>query len=253
MHRVIIGAPFGNYITRDGITSTKGTFTSKKRAGPIKRTWKVLSTVRYYSRLQIWSNKLELPNPGIDDAEFNAEILSIHGFDSNDWRYVITKAISKRPLALELNLSCPNVTKTSINEAVKAAKYAKENFSEVIAKLSPIRWMDYVTPLMDLGVTKFHLCNTIATPGGGLSGRVLKQYSIWAVDEVKQKYGSSATVIGGGGITSIDDVLDYLKVGADHCSVASMLFNPFNWKKLSVFKNLIEGYYACRSDVRTST
>jgi hypothetical protein len=56
MHSLIIGAPFGNYITRKGVKSTIGTFTNENRAGILKRIWRVLSTVRYYHKLMLMVN-----------------------------------------------------------------------------------------------------------------------------------------------------------------------------------------------------
>lgn len=243
MSSLIIGAPFGNYITRDGILSTIGTYTSEYRAGIFKRIWRVIKTVRYSRKLGGWINKLGLPNPGIDylrpkDAE--GKILSIHGFDDYDWEKVIYKASKFNIFGLELNPSCPNVTKTKIEESVKAAKYAlKHTHRPVIVKLSPVRWMDFVVPLFDAGITNFHLCNTILCPGGGLSGKTLKQYSLWATAEVKQKYGDKVSIIGGGGITSADDIDDYLNAGATDVAVASMLLNPLNYHKLETFRDYI--------------
>jgi dihydroorotate dehydrogenase len=165
--------------------------------------------------------------------------LSIHGFFKSDWEILILRALEKDPEMLELNLSCPNVTKTSINEALEAAHYAYKLFgNRVIAKLSPVKWMEFVNPLTDLGVSTFHLCNTIASPGGGFSGKVLKQYSMWAVEEVRKKYGY-AHIIGGGGVTHLQDVKDYISAGADDVAVASMLFNPLNWGMLDIFKDYL--------------
>ena len=68
-----------------------------------------------------------------------------------------------------------------------------------------------------------------------ISGKPLKQYSLWAVGDLRQKYGSDVALIGGGGVTDTTDVVDYLKVGADHVAIASVLFNPFNWRKVKWF------------------
>jgi len=176
----------------------------------------------------------------LNKADACGKILSIHGFNEQEWSNLLMMAYNLRPLMVELNLSCPNVTKTAIKEAIWAGEIAKNLLGEiVIAKLSPLRWMDFARPLMGVGINKFHLCNTIPSPGGGLSGKVLKQYSLWAVEEVKQTWGNDVKVIGGGGITEISDIDDYIKAGADHVSVGSMLFNPFNWKKLEVFKTYL--------------
>ena len=244
INKLIIGAPFGNYITRKGVTSTIGTHTYHKRAGFLKRMWKVLSTVRYYPRPQSWIVKLGLPSPGIHSvtrSDCKNKILSIHGFDNYEWSRLIVDANRLEVPAIELNLSCPNVAGTSIQESIDAAKYAVHAFpGYVIAKLPPVRWMDFVRPLVDVGVTHFHLCNTIPTPGGGMGGKVLKQFSLWAVEEVRNTFGERVQIIGGGGITDLADVKDYVNAGADRVAVASMLFNPLNWSKLDEFREYLE-------------
>jgi dihydroorotate dehydrogenase len=242
---LVIAAPFGNYLRRPFATSTLGTYTREFRAGWTKRLWRIASTVRYNRRTQTWVNKLGLPNPGIghliDGApDLSTSIVSIHGFTEDDWVALALSLEHSRPLAVELNLSCPNVTATSINEGVKAAQAVLQVFDQyggegpqIIAKLPPIRWMDYGLALYDNGIQAFHLCNTIPTPGGGLSGKPLKQFSLWAIEEFRDEFGSSVFVIGGGGVTEVSDVLDYKKAGADSVAVGSMLINPFNWRKLS--------------------
>jgi dihydroorotate dehydrogenase len=235
MRKLIIGAPFGNYITCPDATSTLGTYTLNPKSG---RIWRSLLSVRYYWRIKSWVNKLGLPNPGIRTLKREDcinRILSIHGYSYDEWSKLIEFAIDLEPLSLELNLSCPNVTKVAIKEAVEAADLAHKLFGwRVIAKLAPIRWMDFVHPLVDVGIDWFHLCNTIDTPGGGISGKTLKQYSLWAVEEVRKTYDMTM-IIGGGGVTCVQDAKDYLNAGANQVSVASMLFNPLNWYRLPSF------------------
>lgn len=235
MHKLIISAPFGNYISISEVTSTIGTFTYQKRAGICNRIWKILSTVRYYSKLKEWINKLGLPNPGIlsiKSQDCIGKILSIYGFNKNEWENLIKISNQLNPIALEMNFSCPNVNKAAIKEITMASQFALRSCTfPIIAKLPPIRWMDFVHPLYKEGIRWFHLCNTIPTPSGGLSGKVLKQYSLWAIEEVKDLYRDTI-IIGGGGITNTNDIDDYLHIGAKHVSIASLLCNPFYIKKI---------------------
>jgi dihydroorotate dehydrogenase len=244
--KLIIGAPFGNYFRRPWVTSTRGTYTWDHRAGPVVRLWRVLKTVRYFRRTESWVNKLGLPSPSIRALGHEArtqpvhdDIVSIHGFNEVEWRCLAVAAGGLHPLAVEFNLSCPNVGQRHrvVGEALPAVRTAVGDGLTVIAKLPPLRWMDMAVPLFGVGVRHFHLCNTIPTPGGGLSGKPLKQYSLWAVEELRQRFGREVTLVGGGGVTCLADVKDYVKAGADHVAVASMLFNPFNWKKLEVFRD----------------
>lgn len=237
LERVIISAPFGNYLTFPGVTSTLGSFTRAKRGGVPRRIWRMLTTVRYYRRPQSWINRLGLPNPGIDAIRarrlpVEGKIISLYGFNKADWNALIFAACHYSHL--ELNLSCPNVEHTQVVEDVLAtvSLFPRDVF---IAKLPPLDWFALANPLYDAGIRTFHLCNTIQTPGGGLSGKVLKQYSLWAIREFRQKWGTKVRLIGGGGITSCLDIADYFKAGADHIALGSTLLNPFNHDKIPLF------------------
>jgi dihydroorotate dehydrogenase len=165
------------------------------------------------------------------------------GFSSDEWVSLITECVRVCPLAVELNLSCPNVhSSPSISEVEKAVGMALDNGLKVIAKLSPVRWMNLARPLFSMGVRRFHLCNTISTPGGGISGKTLKQYSLWAVRDVRKAWAEEVDIIGGGGITGEEDVRDYLAAGANRVSVASMLLNPLNHRKLELLARVAAGF-----------
>jgi dihydroorotate dehydrogenase len=245
MKSLIIGAPFGNYLDRPYATSTTGTFTLARRGGTLYRWWRVLRTLRYDSRIGGWVNKLGLPNPGIYSVhtEQSSRIVSVYGFSSEEWVSLIAECIRMHPLAVELNLSCPNVhSSPSVAEVEKAVEMALDNCLEVIAKLPPVRWMDLARPLFSMGVRHFHLCNTIPTPGGGVSGKALKQYSMWAVRDVREAWAKEVDIIGGGGVTEEKDVKDYLTAGANRVSVASMLLNPLNHRKLESLARIVNNF-----------
>lgn len=234
MQKVIISAPFGNYLSFPNTTRTLGTYTVPKRAGFWLRLWRILKTVRYNWRSQSWINKLGLPNPGIaalNDAKDC--IVSIHGFNREEWGLLAMHAIHAGATALELNLSCPNIEHRydMMKDAMQGILPYMDQ-TTVIAKLPPVRWMDYGRPLYDVGIRHFHLCNTIPTPGGGMSGKPLMQYSLWAIEDFRAVFGDKVTLIGGGGVTDKKDAQAYINAGANHVSVGSMLFNPFNWKKV---------------------
>lgn len=223
---LVVSAPFGNYIQPRGCLPTLGTFTVHKRHGRWRR---VLQTVRYSWKLQGWINKIGLRNPGMSaiPPARNA-LVSLHGFNQAEWIRLVEE--TDCPL-VELNLSCPNVrSKPQIHEPTLAVKLALKSKQLLVCKLPPVRWMDWVLPLRDLGVTHFHACNTIPTPGGGLSGKTLMNYSLWATEEIKALGGT--TVISGGGVTEEEDVISYRNAGADHVAIGSMLLNPFNWRKI---------------------
>lgn len=231
----------GNWLRYPEATSTLGTYTLHNRGSLWYRAWRCLLTLRYYWRARSWINKLGLPNPGLHalpppttSVDYTDKIISIYGFNRYEWCELATLIGDVyKPLAVELNLSCPNVDHIVFLTDVMAAIDILIAYKvKIIAKLSPLRWMATAKPLYDYGIRSFHGCNTIQTPGGGFSGKVLKQYSLWCVDDLRQRWGSDIEIIGGGGITSPTDVADYIKAGADRVAICSMLLNPFSWKYL---------------------
>ena len=230
---MIISAPFGNYLTLPGCTSTIGTFTAAPRPG---RWWQVAKTVRYNRRQQSWINKIGLRNPGIGSITYDQsknKIISIHGFNADEW-YLLTKHVERlQPIAVEFNVSCPNVGEPSWHELpLSMMKRLIDVGKIVIVKLPPVDWMRIAKPCWEAGVRDFHCCNTIPTPGGGISGKPLMQYSLWCVREMRATF-PNAYLIGGGGVTTLDDVTTYMRAGATDVAIGSVLFNPFKWKTFS--------------------
>lgn len=244
LEKLIIGAPFGNYITMPFATSTLGTFTKEFRAGPLKRLWRVLKTVRYYPALQAWKNKLGLPNPGletlfdVDDVEvYVNKIISISARTTDDWLHLLRSARCLRPAAVELNVSCPNtpyeVDKSNYAEVFGVA--SAELDSKVIVKLPPVGYETITDMALNAGVRGFHCCNTLPTPGGGLSGKPLQLLALEAVRHVSyvsRRSEGKTVIIGGGGVTEWDDYRRFRDAGATNVSVASVLFFPWRWARI---------------------
>lgn len=246
---LIIGAPFGNYFQYDGAMSTIGTFTLERRPGRLRR---VIQTVRYYPGLKAWVNRIGLRNPGIAMAGMaDGKILSIHGFNFDEWAKLIHACSSRFPETLvELNVSCPNVTDDNQggNFAIYDMAVNKLGACYVIAKVSPIGYMDEVRTAVSCGVEWVHLCNTLPTPKGGMSGKPLMAVSVQAVREVRRQF-PELIITGGGGVTSERDIDTYLDAGANHVAIASMLFFPWNWRKPHRFiKHIQESFRAALRD-----
>lgn len=240
MHKLFIGCPFGNYFHWRDTVRTLGTYTFHYRAGFWRRLWRILKTVRYNRRTQSWVNNLGLPNPGLASLKsIPADaVLSIHGFTAAEWTALVQLAAKMGATNLEFNLSCPNVDKAILAEVLPAIALSQTLGVTVVAKLPPIGWASWMAPLYDAGVANFHLCNTLPGPNGGRSGKCLKPLALSAVEEAKIRWPHSC-LIGGGGITGLDDVKDFLNAGADNISVASMLFNPFNWCKVPLIRDFL--------------
>lgn len=214
---LVISAPYGNYIQPKGATPTLGTFTATARPG---RWLRVAQTVRFYPKIGAWTNQIGLRNPGIDAAPncHGTKLLSIHGFDSNEWSYLLRAAADKYPLAVELNLSCPNVP--------GGDDYPPELFeralgvADVIVKLPPVNYEAMLEAALRAGVSKFHATNAIPTASGGISGKPLKPFALAVVRAVR-KASRHALIIGGGGITTPEDISDFAVAGANRFAVAS--------------------------------
>ena len=146
--------------------------------------------------------------------------------------------------ALELNLSCPNVKggmkfATDAGECERlVAACRKVTRLPMIAKLSP-----NVTSLPDIaraaecgGADILSAINTligmsvdwkkreprVANITGGMSGPAIKPVALRCVWEVARAV--KLPVIAIGGITSADDVLEFMVVGASACQIGTFLF-----------------------------
>ncbi len=232
---LVISAPFGNYIQPPGATATLGTFTAAARPG---RVWRIVKTVRYYPRLRAWVNRIGLRNPGIDwlagrvaDGRIDPtdKILSIHGVETGDWRKLLDTAadMDRTPLAIELNMSCPNVGE--IDWPPELFGRAVATGLPVIAKLPPVNYELIFEKAMEAGISAYHCCNTQPVPAGGLSGKPLMPLSLRCIRDIRSLAGRAAddlTIIGGGGITSPGDIDHYVQAGAIHVALGTKTMNP---------------------------
>jgi dihydroorotate dehydrogenase len=242
LNDLIIGAPFGNYLHWEGVTSTVGSYTLKFRAGLWGRLVRVVKTVRYDPKTETWTNCLGLPNPGIRSLSPNqvhGRILSIYGFNAPEWAELFWRATVLEPEAIELNVSCPNVERVEPADWLPDWDLSEYKGPLLIVKLPPVGWEYSARYFYDRGVRTFHFCNTYLCPEGGKSGKSLKPYSLAALSEGRRWLGNKVRLIGGGGIDSVEDVKDYLRAGADHVSVASMLFFPWKWRRVREIRDFM--------------
>jgi dihydroorotate dehydrogenase len=231
---IFINPPFSNYFSFDKTISIKGSYTLEPRTGLIMQ---VLRTLRYSFEYNGWINKIGLRNPGIDYAIKNYKknsIVSVAILNKED----IPKLVKKIPddMNIELNISCPNAEKKMITEGIE--NFLNKKRTWCIIKLSPTTDMKLVDNYYKQGFRQFHCSNTYPTPTGGLSGKFLIPYSTKLINNIKSKY-SDTTVIGGGGITSKEEIEIYKKAGADHFSVSTLFFNPYKFYKF--YNSFIRG------------
>ncbi|MFN3168367.1 MAG: hypothetical protein ACE37H_15015 [Phycisphaeraceae bacterium] len=255
---LIISAPFGNYIQPAGTTPTLGTFTALRRGGVINRAWRVLLTVRYYRKAKAWVNKIGLRNPGIDwlvakcaseKIDVSDKLVSIHGFSAEDWYTLLEKTAALKPLAIELNMSCPNVGHIAWPEDL-FERAAAALPGAIVVKVPPVNYDTMVEQAVAAGLRVLHCCNTLPNPGGGMSGKPLMAVALQCIQDLQRKpYFDDLTIIGGGGIYEPADVDAYADLGAKHVAVGTKVMNPkylFSDAGLDAIQRRAEQRLSCR-------
>jgi dihydroorotate dehydrogenase (NAD+) catalytic subunit len=175
-----------------------------------------------------------------------AVIANVFGYTLEDYAEVIRILEDAEGLAgYELNISCPNVKKggmqfggdpTQVAEVVGVARKAAKR--PLWVKLSPL-----VTDIgliarvaEEAGADALTVANTypamaidfrsgksrLGNPSGGLSGPAIKPITLKLVWETKKAV--KTPIIGLGGIEAVEDVLDYLSVGASAVQVGTASF-----------------------------
>jgi dihydroorotate dehydrogenase (NAD+) catalytic subunit len=210
-------------------------------------------------------NSIGLQNPGIDGflerqlpqlAQLGVPLwVSVGGFSAEDYGLVCER-LDDRPevSTIELNLSCPNVEEAAdtVAELVAAARAATRK--TLYAKLSPATWdvSETARAVADAGADGLSLVNTIrglavdprtrrpvlARGAGGYSGPALRPVALACVHACAQAV--DLPVVGMGGVSSGDHVLDLVAVGATAVALGTVLFtDPFAAVRL--------GTNACRA------
>ena len=229
--RFFIAAPFGNYIKPSGCIPVVGTYTLHPRGN---RLWSAVRSLRYDFKRRGWTNRLQLPNPGVRRGLhqlIRGEIISIAEIEKGDFRKLVE--IIPEGTNIELNLSCPNLGTALPWDSARV--FTQTNTRKwCIAKLSPLTTPEQLEFLIDdLGFTQLHFSNTLPRRGaGGLSGRVLRPYTLDLIRLVRENWGDAVEIIAGGGVSDFGAVYEYLNEGANHVSLGSVCFNPFKLRKI---------------------
>ncbi len=205
-------------------------------------------------------NAIGLQNPGLEKVagqelpwleQYDVPIIAnVAGTTMEDY-VEVAKAISQAPNvhALEINISCPNVKQGGItfgtdpDVARELTRAVKEVSSvPVYIKLSPnvTNIVSIAKAVEEGGADGITMINTllgmrmdtktgrpiIANITGGLSGPAIKPVALRMVYEVSQH--TKLPIIGMGGVTNVDDVIDFLSAGASAVAVGTANFvNPF--------------------------
>ncbi|MGP4106918.1 dihydroorotate dehydrogenase [Virgibacillus sp. L01] len=205
-------------------------------------------------------NAIGLQNPGVEKiietevpflAKFAVPIIAnVAGSSQEEYVKVATAFNHAESVnALELNISCPNVKEGGIQfgtnpdmAAEVTGKVKEASNLPVYVKLSPN--VSDITAMAKAvekaGADGLSMINTItgmqidldnkqpllANKTGGLSGQAIKPIAIRMIYEVKQHV--NIPIIGMGGISSAEDVLEFLLAGVSAVAVGTANFqNPF--------------------------
>ena len=236
LKKIIISPPFGTYLHLNDATSVKGSFTLTRRPGKWKEIFK---TVRLTP--EGWVNKVGLRAGSIQDLDklYSYNLYSLAAITKVDWDIIHAYFVRQniRDIMVELNVSCPNVEKEGPPSKKTLENFAK--FFNFVGLKLPSHYINWslINDAIDAGITTFHCGNTFPTERGGISGKTVKEFSIPQIEQIKN-FHSNVTIIGGGGIYTPQDVVDYHNAGADYFSLATIWFTP--WLVPPVLKKIRE-------------
>ena len=210
-------------------------------------------------------NSIGLQNPGVDEIieqkipflkklETNI-IANVAGATEEDYIDVIKKLNDIDIIkAFELNISCPNVRHggiglgTNPELSYQITKLAKEASKKpVYVKLSPnvTNIVEIAKAVEKAGADALVMINTllgmkidinkgkplIARKHGGLSGPAIMPIAVSMVYKVYET--ANIPIIGVGGISSVDDVIEFLMAGATAVQIGMENFiNPYICKEI---------------------
>lgn len=211
-------------------------------------------------------NAVGLQNPGVDRVIsdelpklarcFNKPVMAnVSGFSVEDYAYTCEKLDKEEQVGwLEVNVSCPNVHGGGMSfgtdpkaaaEVTKAVKAVTNK--PIIMKLSPnvTNIVDIAKACEEAGADGISLINTllgmridlrrrkpvIANVMGGFSGPAIFPVAVRMVYQVANAV--SVPVIGMGGVSNADDVIEMMLAGAAAVEVgAANLVDPFACKNI---------------------
>ncbi|MDJ0911692.1 MAG: dihydroorotate dehydrogenase [Woeseiaceae bacterium] len=213
-------------------------------------------------------NAIGLQNPGVDHVV--DQILP--GLDFTETRFLanvsgstieeyerVTERFDDSPIdAIEINISCPNVKEGGVafgndpdmSARVVAACRAKTS-KPIITKLSPNQTdiAENARLCIEAGSDGFAVINTlmgmavdiekrepvIGNRQGGLSGPAIKPIALLKVHQVYQvAKNHDVPIIGQGGITTVNDALEFIIAGATAIGIGTALFyDPLICRKIN--------------------
>ncbi len=194
-------------------------------------------------------------------------VVSVAGRTQDEFVSLAARIGKHAVAAVELNLSCPNVSggvdfgtdATACHDVVAAARRACE--VPILAKLTPnvTRIADIARAAAEAGADAVCLINTVLAMAidwrkrrpmlgngmGGMSGPAIKPIALRCVHQVASAV--DVPIIGIGGIANIDDVMQFLVAGA-----AAVQIGTANYYDPTVSTRLIDQLPAALAELNAS-
>lgn len=196
-------------------------------------------------------NAVGLSNPGVDafsrELSRNKDIpifISLVGSSEKDFFKMVKTFDALNILGYEINLSCPHVSKMgmevgddpeAVNKIVKTVRMNTNKPISVKVGVGSIDVIELARVAIDAGADIITAINTLRAMSidietmmpilsnriGGLSGNAIKPIGIRCVYEISKKL--EVPVIGCGGVSSWQDVIEYMIAGASAVQIGSVL------------------------------
>jgi len=240
-------AGFSN--TDAGAIVLKGTTLEPRLGNPPHRIWETPMGML---------NAIGLQNPGVDavindilpklDFSETRFIANVCGSTIDDYAEV-TRRFDDSPIdAIEINISCPNIKEGGVSfgnypemSARVIAACRKTTAKPIIAKLSPNQTdiQENARQCIEAGSDGLAVINTITgmaidtetrTPiignvQGGLSGPAIRPIALLKVKQVYEVAAKhSIPIIGQGGITTVNDAVEFIIAGSTTIGIGTALF-----------------------------
>ena len=196
-------------------------------------------------------NAVGLSNPGVDafsrELSKNKKIpimISLVGSSEKEFSRMVKIFDSLSILGYEINLSCPHVSKMgmevgddpeAVNKIVKTVRMNTAKPISVKVGVGSIDVVELARVAIDAGANIITAINTLramtidietmmpilSNRVGGLSGTAIKPIGVRCVYEISKNI--KAPVIGCGGVSSWQDVIEYMMAGASAVQIGSVL------------------------------
>jgi dihydroorotate dehydrogenase len=131
-----------------------------------------------------------------------------------------------------LNLGCPNVHEYGI-DFNSLEQFCRHYWCGVKLPADLRQAFVVAEQAVLAGVRYLHAGNTLPSERGGISGHPLKFVNLQIVEALAKMFsGINVNIVGGGGIYSFDDLIDYRNAGANSYSLATVWFKPWRARKI---------------------